>query len=121
MDFLEEEEKKFDEMNPEELKKIVPWHERFLLRFFPWIFFKWHAKKIGLEEGVVDGAEALFRDRCVDIFPFGGESRGFQIVIDNRFALYFYQDGDHFHYDGFEMGEYEDGDVTVFDELSKKE
>ena len=37
------------------------------------------------------------------------------IVIDRSTALYFYQDSDHFKYDGFEIGEYEKGDVTIFD------
>ena len=41
------------------------------------------------------------------------------LVIDQKDALYFYQDGDHFSYDGCEIGEYEKGEVTIFDNLEK--
>jgi hypothetical protein len=51
----------------------------------------------------------------VDIVPSKSGFRGFSIVFDNLFALYFNQDGDHFAYDGYEFGDYDNGDVTVFD------
>ena len=61
-------------------------------------------------------AHALFgRVERVDIVPSRSNMRGFQIVLDGLLSLYFSQDGDHFAYDGFEMGLFEDGDVTVFD------
>jgi hypothetical protein len=63
-------------------------------------------------------AHSLFaKVERVDIIPSRSEMRGFQIVIDNILSLFFCQDGDHFVYDGFEMGLCEDGDVTVFDKV----
>ena len=53
----------------------------------------------------------------VHLVPSRSSMRGFQIVIDNMLSLFFCQDGDHFVYDGFEMGPYDDGDVTVLDRL----
>jgi hypothetical protein len=63
-------------------------------------------------------AHALFEKvERVDIVPSRSNMRGFQIILDGLLSLYFSQDGDHFVYDGFEMGPYEDGDVTIFDKL----
>ncbi len=63
-------------------------------------------------------AHAFFaRVERVDIVPSQSEMRGFQIVIDNILSLFFCQDGDHFVYDGFEIGSHDDGDVTVLDQL----
>lgn len=53
----------------------------------------------------------------VDIFPLTSGERGFVLMLNKNTALYFYQDGDHFIYDGFEVGEYDGGDVTIFDHL----
>ena len=74
------------------------------------------AKKMDIENPLFDKFHGVFsQTNRIDIFPSGSGSRGFMIVIDKKTALYFYQDGDHFIYDGFEMGEYEKGDVTIFD------
>lgn len=59
--------------------------------------------------------EKMAKSKRVDLFPLSGSGRGFMIVFDQKEALYFYQDGDHFIYDGCETGEYEKGDVTIFD------
>lgn len=94
--------------------------DRILLRFFPNLMFKRFAKRHGIEKVVFDKLHEIFADtNRIDIFPLsgGGGSRGFMIVIDRKTALYFYQDHDHFKYDGFEMGEYGDGDVTIFDRI----
>jgi hypothetical protein len=62
-------------------------------------------------------ADAFFgKTERVDVVPSRDGSRGFQLVIDQALSLYFCQDGDHFVYDGFEMGAYEAGEVTIFDE-----
>ena len=53
----------------------------------------------------------------VDIFPSMSAQRGFQIILNKSTALYFHQDGDHFVFDGSETGEYDGGDVTIFDKL----
>ena len=49
----------------------------------------------------------------------GDAIRGFILVMDRKTALFFYQQGDHFSYDGFEMGQYNKGEVTVVDTLKK--
>ncbi len=65
----------------------------------------------------VEQVHQLFKQaQRVDVLPSIGGGRGFQIVLDGTLSLYFFQDGDHFVYDGFELGEYERGDVTLFDE-----
>jgi hypothetical protein len=65
-------------------------------------------------------AHAFFTDaERVDIVPSQTDMRGFQIIINHFLSLYFVQDGDHFTYDGFEMGQYENADVTIFDGLKK--
>ncbi len=68
--------------------------------------------------GMSKRANALFDQvRRVDVAPSDSPGfRGFQMVIDGVLSLYFSQDGDHFVYDGFEVGYFEDGDVTVFDQ-----
>ena len=63
--------------------------------------------------------EELAKSGRVDIFPFKGGGRGFMLVLYKKDALYFHQDGDHFAYDGCETGEYENGDVTIFDNIEK--
>jgi len=51
----------------------------------------------------------------VDVVPLRDGWRGFQIILDHSLSLYFFQDDDHFIYDGFEIGAYGNGEVTVFD------
>ncbi len=63
-------------------------------------------------------AHALFQKvERVDFVPSRSTMRGFQIILDGLLSLYFSQEGDHFVYDGFEMGPYDEGDVTVLDKL----
>ena len=92
---------------------------RLLLRFNPVRGFKRLNKKLGVKNEIFDKAHELFSNtKSIDIFPLSSASgRGFMIVIDRNTALYFYQDGDHFKYDGFEMGPYEKGDITIFDSI----
>lgn len=95
----------------------MPWWQGMIARFFPKLFFRWHARRMGINATLCDKAHEVFtRVDRVDLFPLQSGSRGFQIILDRHTALYFYQDGDHFIYDGFEMGEYEKGDVTIFDQ-----
>jgi len=94
----------------------VNWLTKMLLKFWPKLAMKQMAKKMKIENPLFDKFhEAFSKTKRIDIFPSGSGGRGFMIVIDRKTALYFYQDGDHFVYDGFEMGEYEKGDVTIFD------
>ncbi|MFH1111671.1 MAG: hypothetical protein V1712_01215 [Patescibacteria group bacterium] len=91
---------------------------RLLSRFRPAWGFKRLNKKFGVTNDVFDKAHEVFSGvQRIDIFPTASGSRGFILVLDRKTALFFYQDGDHFIYDGFEMGEYDKGDVTIFDNL----
>lgn len=100
------------------MKKIKP-STKLAIKTFPKLFLKFYASKQGINYKKIDWAEKLFRDcKRIDIEPLSGPSRGFIIFLDNKFSLWFLQDGNHFAYDGFEMGEYENGEVTVFDNLN---
>lgn len=94
----------------------INWSTKLFLKFWPSLAMKQLAKKIGINNPIFNQAHKLFsKVERIDILPLRGSPRGFMIVIDKETALYFYQDGDHFVYDGYEMGEYDKGDVTVFD------
>lgn len=99
----------------------INWFIKLSLKFWPNITMKYMAKEIGIKNPIFRQLhQTLFRVKRVDIFPFSPKQsghRGFMIVLDRKTALYFYQDGGHFIYDGYEMGEYEKGDVAVFDGL----
>jgi hypothetical protein len=94
----------------------ISWLSRILLKLWPGLVMYFFAKKMGIKNVVFDRLHDIFSGvGRIDIFPTNSGSRGFIFVIDGKTALYFYQDGDHFAYDGFEMGEYEKGDITIFD------
>src|ERR1700679_3939758 len=104
----------------DELKKTkVSWVTRALLAVaVPWGLGRLARELGGSGVEMSKKAHSFFEGTGrVDVAPLRSELRGFQIVIDNMLSLYFIQDGDHFAYDGFEMGLYEDGDVTIFDPL----
>lgn len=91
-----------------------------LLKFAPFLAMKIMQRKMGVKNDFFDKAHDLFsRAETIDIVPTAGSSRGFILILDRSTALYFYQDGDHFKYDGFEMGDYDKGDITIFDNLKK--
>ena len=70
---------------------------------------------------IFDKAHEIFDGaKRIDLYPTASAERGFILVLDLKTALYFYQDGDHFKYDGFEMGEYNKGDVTILDNIPEK-
>ncbi len=76
---------------------------------------------MGISNQAFSEAHDLFsKIRRVDLLPLKLGYRGFMIVLDKKTALYFHQDYDHFIYDGFEIGEYEKGDVTIFDDLKQE-
>lgn len=110
-----------DELGVEELR--LTWWQKLLMKFWPWALFKILSKQMKIQNVVFDKLHDVFSEsKTIDIFPFrpANAGRGFMLVIDRETALYFYQDGDHFKYDGFEMGPYEKGDVTIFDNLKSK-
>jgi len=100
----------------------INWFTKLLMRFAPKIFLRYAANEQGVKSQKIDYAMKLFGEsKRIDIHPLPSRSgRGFIITLDNRLSLFFYQDGDHFYYDGCEMGEYEKGDVTVFDNIQDK-
>lgn len=99
----------------------IPWHRKLLLKFWPRAAFKLFAKELGIDNPVFDKAHDVFGSaERMDLYPLSGSQRGFILVLDLKTALYFYQDGDHFKYDGLEMGKYKKGDVTIFDNIREK-
>jgi hypothetical protein len=112
------EELNLDDPKLKEIKNLpIPWHHRLALRFSHRLFFRLVMGDIGLENKLIDCSFELFENKRIDIFPLGASSRGFLLVIDNKFSMWFYQKNDHFVYDGLEIGEYENGEVVIFDEL----
>lgn len=110
------------EFNFDNLKKDgIGWLTRFLLRVWPAVGIKILARKLGFNSKEMEKADELFSGKKIDIVPLKGSTRGFQIILDNSTALYFYQDGDQFVYDGPEAGKYDKGDVTIFDDIKNKQ
>lgn len=97
----------------------INWFTKLMLRFAPRTFLKQFAKQQGLDEKKINYAAKLFsKSNRIDIQPLSSRNgRGFVIFLDNKLSLHFYQDGDHFYYDGPEIGDYKNGDVTVFDSI----
>ena len=97
------------------------WWDKLLLKFWPDLEMRRLAKRMAIDNPVFDKLhEVLNSVKAIDIFPYSGNSRGFILVLDRQTALFFNQDGDHFEYDGFEMGEYNKGEVTIFDNMPHK-
>jgi hypothetical protein len=106
------------EEDVERQKLPVAWTTRLLLRFWPRIGIRRIMRVFGVDGKQAERVHEVFRRLgTVDLFPLESGSRGFVLVLDRQIALYFYQDGDAFAYDGFEIGEYEKGDVRLFDRL----
>ncbi|RJQ14365.1 hypothetical protein C4553_01470 [Candidatus Parcubacteria bacterium] len=90
---------------------------RILIKFWPAMAVKQMARQMGINNPLFDKAHYLFtKVKRVDLVPLKSGLRGFMVVLDRRTALYFYQNNDHFVYDGYEMGMYNKGDVTIFDQ-----
>lgn len=95
----------------------LPWYELLFLRFSPRYFLRRAAKREGIDARKLEATQEVFceHDR-IDFFPFSDQQgRSCVLVINRTYALFFEQNGDHFVFDGFEMGKYNPGDVTVFD------
>ncbi|MBU2082126.1 hypothetical protein KKH14_01735 [Patescibacteria group bacterium] len=98
----------------------ITWFTKLMFKLWPGFAMQRMARKMGISDPLFDEAQELFsRVRRVDILPSASGLRGFVVVLDRKTALYFYQDGDHFVYDGFEMGRYDKGDVTIFDNTKR--
>ncbi|HCR41884.1 TPA: hypothetical protein DIV45_00745 [Patescibacteria group bacterium] len=99
----------------------ISWQRKLLLKLWPILAFKLFAKEMGIANPIFDKAQDVFNSsERIDLYPTASAERGFILVLDLKTALYFYQDGDHFKYDGFEMGEYDKGNIAIFDHISEK-
>lgn len=69
--------------------------------------FRFVAADEGLDLGIVDHAESIFRKvRRIDLVKMHPAAKGFIIILDQRLSLWFFKRGDSFSYDGFEIGPY---------------
>jgi len=108
--------------NKQPIKKKISWLDKILVRFWPNREMHRLAKKMKINQVVFAQLHEIFhKTQTIDLFPAAGGSRGFILVLDRQTAIFFYQDGDHFSYDGFEMGKYGKGEVTIFDDLKNKD
>ena len=101
------------------ISKSQSYTMRFLAKYCPRLFMlilKW---KYGAKTEQAEKLHDIFsQSQRIDLIPAKGHGRGFKIIIDQKTALFFDQDGDKFVYDGWETGEYEEkGKVTIFDDL----
>ena len=93
---------------------------KIFLKFSPYAFLKRSAQQQGINSDKLNYAVKLFADcHRIDIQPWSGSRRGFIIFLDNKFSLWFLQAGDTFVFDGYEIGQYDNGSVTVFDGLAR--
>ena len=100
-----------------ELAEYKSFTMRFLAKHFPFLII-FIVKLIHRKE--LKEAEALheffLKSNRIDIITSKGGTRGFKLLIDQKTALFFYQEEDKFVYDGWEVGKYEEkGKVTIFD------
>lgn len=95
----------------------ISWWSRLLIKISPRLGLQAVMRDLGQESKHVRRAHDLFSAvASVDVRPTSSQNgRGFMLTLDRNTTLYFYQDGDHFAYDGCEVGEYEKGDVRIFD------
>ncbi len=107
-----------DGLKPGDMSRLnLNWWQKFKLKYFPMSFLSGYAKEMGVEGGITDKLDKVFRSaETVDIVPTS-VGRGFIVTINRKASFWFYQDGDHFKYDGYEIGEYDKADVTIFDKL----
>jgi hypothetical protein len=107
-------------MEKKELK--IDWLAKLLFMVWPKMGVKYLALRMGVDDSAARNSHDVFsKVKRVDIFPAKNGLRGFIIILDNKTGLYFFQDGDHFSYDGYELGNYKKGDVTLFDRIDVKE
>jgi hypothetical protein len=96
--------------------KLSRW-EKFKFKFFPMCALRSFIRRAGTDDFILYNLHKIFiKTARIDLIPLSG-SRGFMIILNGKMSLWFYQDGDHFKYDGFEAGEYGNGEVTIFDKF----
>lgn len=110
-------DKEFLKENNLEVLKLSLW-KRVLFKIWPQAIFKITTKETKINIDFYKLHKIFSKSEKIDIFLTGSNKRGFILVLNQQVSLFFYQDGDSFKYDGFEIGEYNKGDVTIFDSLS---
>ena len=113
-DFINEE----DLLSKDEVAKLLKmsFWDKLRYKLFPKSLIKIANKNRGIDDKPLYKIHEALQDvERIDIFPLVPDDRGFMLVLDRNKAFFFYQDGDHFQYDGFETGEYDKGDVTIFE------
>lgn len=104
--------------------RFLSWPERLLWRFFPRLALRYFIGKKAIPFAKLDTLHSLLQDtRRFDIIPYSPQetgARGFQLILDQKITLFFYQNGNSFAYDGYEVGEYEAGEVTLFDQVAPR-
>jgi len=114
--------KKIEVKKKEKKELKIDWLAKLLFNVWPKMGVKYLALKMGIDDSDARNSHDLFsKVKRIDIFPAKSGLRGFIIILDNKTGLYFFQDGDHFKYDGYELGSYKKGDVTLFDSVETKE
>lgn len=100
----------------------IPFYVKWLVKLWPKMAMRLLAKECGYDSRLSEKAQELFADsKTIDLHSLtDSESRGFSLVIDRKLALFFNQDGDRFVYDGYEIGEYNPGNVQIFDHSEVK-
>ncbi len=96
----------------------LSWWKRVLFKLWPQSIFKIATKDTNINIDFYKLHKIFSGSEKVDIFLTGSNERGFILVLNQQVSLFFYQDGDSFKYDGFEIGEYDKGDIKIFDSLS---
>ena len=95
----------------------INWLTKLLMRYAPKIFMRYASREQSVDYQDLERAMKLFSQaKRIDFRPLSGmNGRGLIIFLDQKLSLWFFQDGDHFTFDGYEMGPYDKGEVTVFD------
>jgi len=94
--------------------ELPHWYDDILFRYVPFLWLRWVAYRKHIKHPPFRLDKLLRKYKKVHI-KFHHDVRGFRLELDNQVSLWFEQRGDHFEYDGWEVGDYEDGEVTVFD------
>jgi len=92
------------------------WFDKIYFKLFPQKALRSFTKKMGGDNEILDLLHTAFEKAGkIEIRRTSSNERGFILTIDRKLSFYFYQNGDAFEYDGYEAGEYDEADVTIFD------
>lgn len=110
-------DKEFLKENGLEVLKLSLW-QKILFKLWPQCIFQLTTKETKINIDFYKLHKIFSKSEKIDFFVSDNNERGFILVLNHQVSLFFYQDGDSFRYDGFEVGEYDKGDVTIFDSLN---